>query len=68
MNFTIYVSTYPTGKYNFEIDITENYEGDKWHVVTYEAESPLPHDHWETIGLDNEKEIFDYLRRLREEE
>ena len=50
---------------SYIVEITEDYEGDKFHVVTYDAKSPLPHDHWETIGLDNEKDVFDYLRRLR---
>tara|TARA_Y100001963_G_scaffold139473_1_gene205349 strand:- start:1166 stop:1390 length:225 start_codon:yes stop_codon:yes gene_type:complete len=74
MNFTIYISTYPTGQYHYEIDITENYEGDKWHVVVYEKDTllgfkyELPYEHYETVGLNNEKEIFDYLRKLREEE
>ena len=30
MNLTINLTTEPTGQYHYEIDITENYEGDKW--------------------------------------
>ena len=65
MNFTIDISTYPTGQYHYEIDITENYEGDKWHVVVYKKDT-LPYEHYETVGLNNEKEVFDYLRKLKE--
>ena len=71
MNFTIDISTYPTGQYHYQIDITENYEGDKWHVVVYEKDtllSKIIYEHYETVGLNNEKEIFDYFRKLREEE
>jgi hypothetical protein len=67
MDFTIDISTYPTGQYHYEIDITENYEGDKWHVVVFEKEGKT-YTHYETVGLNNEKEVFDYLRKLREEE
>ena len=52
---------------SYHIEITENYEGDKFHVVIFDGKSDLPHDHLETIGLNNEKEVFDYLRKLREE-
>ena len=67
MNLTINLTTEPTGQYHYEIDITENYEGDKWHVVVYEKDT-LPYEHYETIGFNSEKKIFDYIRKLQKQE
>ena len=67
MNLTINLTTEPTGQYHYEIDITENYEGDKWHVVVYEKDT-LPYEHYETKGFNSEKEIFDYIRKLQKQE
>ena len=68
MDFTINISTYPTGEYNFEIDVTENYEGDKWHVVVYEredkAEDKTNYNHYETVGLDTWGQLNKYLKNL----
>ena len=67
MNLTINISTYPTGKYNFEIDVIENYESDKYHVVVYEREDTehnTNYNHHETVGLDTWDQLYEYLKDL----
>ena len=54
MNFTIEIITKPTGETSYSIEVTEDYEGDKWHVVVYESNT-LPYEHYETIGFNTEK-------------
>ncbi|HCQ77196.1 MAG TPA: hypothetical protein DIV44_10345 [Leeuwenhoekiella sp.] len=68
MNFTIFINSYPTLEYQFEIDVTENYEGDKWHVVVFEViddKNLTPPEHYETVGLDTWGQLQKYLRDLR---
>jgi hypothetical protein len=57
----------------FTIQVTENYEGDTWHVSTFENTHPKygfpdPDDqtseHRDTRGFNTEHEIFEYLRHL----
>ena len=67
MNFTIEIITKPTGETSYSIEVTEDYEGDKWHVVVYES-STLPYEHYETIGFNTEKEVFEYIRELQNQE
>ena len=67
MNFTIDITTIPTGETSFTVEITEDCEGDKWHVVVYESNT-VPYEHYETIGFNTEKEIFDYLKELQNQE
>lgn len=67
MNFTIEIITKPTGETSYSIEVTEDYEGDKWHVVVYES-STVPYEHYETIGFNTEKEVFEYIRELQKQE
>lgn len=67
MNFTIEIITKPTGETSYSIEVTEDYEGDKWHVVVYESNT-LPYEHYETIGFNTEKEVFEYIRELQNQE
>ena len=67
MNFTIVIITKPTGETSYSIEVTEDYEGDKWHVVVYESNT-LPYEHYETIGFNTEKEVFEYIRELQNQE
>lgn len=67
MNFTIVIITKPTGETSYSIEVTEDYEGDKWHVVVYES-STVPYEHYETIGFNTEKEVFEYIRELQNQE
>ena len=65
MNFTIFINSYPTLEYRFEIDVTENYEGDKWHVVVFEKEGTT-YTHYETVGLDTWGQLQKYLKDLQD--
>ena len=67
MNFTIEIITKPTGETSYSIEVTEDYEGDKWHVVVYES-STVPYEHYETIGFNTEREVFEYIRELQNQE
>jgi hypothetical protein len=67
MNFTIEIITKPTGETSYSIEVTEDYEGDKWHVVVYESNT-LPYEHYETIGFNTEREVFEYIRELQNQE
>lgn len=67
MNFTIEIITKPTGETSYSIEVTEDYEGDKWRVVVYES-STVPYEHYETIGFNTEKEVFEYIRELQNQE
>tara|TARA_R100001224_G_C3968491_1_gene131648 strand:+ start:255 stop:449 length:195 start_codon:yes stop_codon:yes gene_type:complete len=48
----------------FEIHLTENYEGDKYHVVVYEPSASTPLPHYETIGFNTAKQVFEYIKEL----
>ena len=67
MNFTIDIITIPTGESYYSIEVTENSEGDKFHLVVYETNT-VPYEHYETIGFNTEKEVFDYIRELQKQE
>ena len=65
MNFEIRISSHPTGKHRFEIEVTQNYEGDKWHVAVFEKEGKT-YTHYETIGLDTWGQLQKYLKDLQD--
>jgi hypothetical protein len=48
----------------YSIEITENYEDDKFHVVVFETDQ-TPNEHYETVGFDTEKQVYDYLKQLQ---
>ena len=50
-------------KINYHVEITENYEGDKWHVVVYE-EGDFPYQHFDTQGFKTAKQVINYLKDL----
>tara|TARA_R110000851_G_scaffold321049_1_gene486225 strand:- start:51 stop:293 length:243 start_codon:yes stop_codon:yes gene_type:complete len=50
----------------YRIEITENYENDKFHVVVFETDdSPYPDEHYTTLGFKTEKQVFVYLKQLQ---
>ena len=65
LSFTITLQTEPTGQTEFDLEITENYEGDKWHVAVYVRLAENNYEHWETVGLDTQAELFNYIRKLQ---
>mgnify|MGYP003129358304 CR=1 FL=1 len=58
----LFVST----KQSYRIELTENYEGDKYHCVVYDY-STTPDTHVDTQGFENEKQVFDFIRGLSNE-
>ena len=66
--FDVSISTNKEPIINFHIEITENYEGDKWHVVVYETQKVgKVFEHYETLGFENMDKFINYLRQLTEE-
>lgn len=41
---------------NVRLEVTENYEGDKYHVVVF-----IDGDHWNTVGLNSGNELLKYM-------
>ena len=48
---------------HLSLEVTENYEGDKWHVVLFDNRHTPP-KHEDTAGLNGPAEIFEYLRKV----
>ena len=48
----------------YRIEITENYENNKFHVVVFETDQ-TPNEHYETLGFKTEKQVFVYLKQLQ---
>ena len=57
IDIDIFVST----KQSYRLELTENYEGHKYHIVVFDY-STTPDEHIDTQGFDNEKEVFNYIR------
>ena len=60
MNLEVNIITKPTGETSYSIEVTEDYEGDKWHVVVYESNT-LPNEHYATIAFNTEREDYEYI-------
>ena len=69
MNFDIELNSQETSDV-YQIQVTENYEGGKWHVVVFEVNQRMESDldlefnHFDTRGFDTPNEVFEYLREL----
>ena len=69
MNFDIELNSQETNDV-YEIQVTENYEGDKWHVVVFEVNQRMKSDldlefnHFDTKGVDTPAAMIEYLREL----
>ena len=62
MNLDLYLKD--TDNNEYKIEITENYENDKFHVVVFETDQ-TPNEHYETLGFDTEKQVYSYLQKLQ---
>ena len=49
----------------YNVQITENYEDDRFHVVVYEVYSDQSLDHYCTLGFPNEKQVYNFLKVLK---
>ena len=48
----------------YRIEVTENYEDDKFHVVVFETDQ-TPNEHYATLGFKTENQVFVYLKQLQ---
>lgn len=49
------------------IQVTEDYEGDRFHVVAFEPTTDdCPAEHYATRGFETPAQVFEYLRQLSE--
>ena len=52
----------------YHIDLTENYEGYKYYLAVYEKFfNKDPMEHFESVGFETEKQVFDYIRKIKKE-
>lgn len=51
---------------HLSLEVTENYEGDRWHVVLFDNRHTPP-THEDTQGLNSPAEIFEYLRKVEDD-
>ena len=52
---------------NYTVQVTEDYEGDKYHVVIFEQDSWTPNapsKHFDTKGFDDEASLFAFLKDM----
>ena len=61
MNLSFDINIFVSTKQSYRLELTENYEGHKYHIVVYDY-STTPAEHIDTQGFDNEKEVFNYIR------
>jgi|TARA_Y100000004_G_C8903500_1_gene407578 hypothetical protein len=47
----------------FRIEVTENYEGDRYHINVFEKDE-TSYDHLDTISGNDEKHFFQILRKI----
>ena len=62
LRFDIHIQSLTTPIASYTVEVTENYEDDKYHVVVMKN---APNEHMDTKGLDTAQELFEYLREIR---
>mgnify|MGYP001213646235 CR=1 FL=1 len=65
-NLSFDINVFVSSKQLYRIEVTENYEGDKFHCVVFDS-SVLKEEHIETQGFETEKEVFEFVRGLHNE-
>jgi len=65
-------------KTNYVAEITEDYEGDKFHVVVFETEHlnsdkvldqlRVQYDHYDTKGFDSIEKVYAYIKSIASNE
>ena len=63
-------------KTNYKAEVTENYEGDKFHVVVFVTDFlnlnsdkvldqlRVQYDHFDTKGFDSIEKVYDYIKSI----
>ena len=50
---------------NYTVQVTEDYEGDKYHVVIFEQDPwTRQSEHFDTKGFDDEESLFAFLKDM----
>tara|TARA_R100000234_G_scaffold115706_1_gene91971 strand:- start:404 stop:625 length:222 start_codon:yes stop_codon:yes gene_type:complete len=65
-NFDMYLYGPRSEGENYNIQVTENYEGDRYHVVIFESKDGYypPSEHFDTKGFDDEESLFAFLKDM----
>ena len=63
--FDIHIQSLTPPITSYTVEVTENYEDDKYHVVVYEVMKNAPGEHKDTRGVDTTQELFEYLREIQ---
>ena len=65
-NLSFDINVFVSSKELYRVEVTENYEGDKFHCVVFDS-SVLQEEHLETHGFETEKKVFDFIRALKKD-
>ena len=63
MNADIHITSNEGNRYC--VELTENYEGDKFHLAIFEVSPQHPNEHWDTKGFCTFDEVYTYLEALQ---
>ena len=63
MGVDIHFESKNTGKHRYIAEVTEDYEGDKFHVVVFHNS-----EHYDTQGFNTIQEVYAYVKNLQEDE
>ena len=58
------VDLYISNEKQYKVEITEDYEGDRFHCVVFEKNEDT-YEYCQTVGFDSEKSVFNFLRVLQ---
>ena len=47
----------------FRVEVTEHYEGDRYHVVVFDNDG----DHFDTQGFETETQVFNFIKECSAE-
>ena len=66
MHFDITLTDQKDNNIGYKIEVTKNYEGDKWHAAVFTVHIHDEHEDefFEARGFDTPEKLFDYLSDL----
>lgn len=50
---------------NYIVELTEDYEGDNFHLVIFQEVKDAPNEHFATLGFKTFMEVYDYVKKLQ---
>ena len=70
MGVDIHFESKNTIKHRYIAQVTEDYEGDKFHVVVFHNSNDkgVPNEHYDTQGFNTIQEVYAYIKNLQEDE